>query len=358
MVRGIELDNVEGTVAVNQNRLLNQAACVNIDNTLSVSNALYLFTNNYFGSAGGAYDIDVSHADGSNNSFVFSNNQFFGGNNEAILMALTSAAAESPNFVEITNNVFNSYGIPFNVSLNGYENCDLTMTNNTISTSASYGASISANNNSNLTGNIKDNVMTSSEYSLFLGNSGSSTCSVNIQNNTLNSPYYPLNLETSGISYTGQITGNTIYAADNDELFFWNIGGTCAASATVAGNFFSGGYYVLDIENNSTGTSNITIANNVVESTAAPAFYLHNNAANQYNLTVENNTLSGAGVGNAIQVVNDAGNTCLEFNNNTADAWPNAFSLTRSGGNLYVVTPTGNQGQIVQSGTTPVTTCP
>jgi hypothetical protein len=119
---------------------------------------------------------------------------------------------------------------------------------------------------------------------------------------------------------------------------------------------FTGNYSAIDLENSGTGTTTIQILNNTVQNSSTTGIFV-TNSGTSFQGTISGNTFQGFGT-NAVDATNSAGTMCLKLNNNTAYPYPNAYVFGATGGTLNLVTPTGNSGQIVTTGVTPVTQCP
>ena len=108
-LNGIELDNTTGTINVYSNTIMYQNACVNINNTNPISNAYYLFTNNFLHSEDGSYGFNIAYTEGSSNYFLSSNNSFFASQSATINIACSNTTANTPHIFNITNCNIGSY---------------------------------------------------------------------------------------------------------------------------------------------------------------------------------------------------------------------------------------------------------
>jgi hypothetical protein len=188
-----------------------------------------------------------------------------------------------------------------------------------------------------------------------------STVVATILGNGFNSKYGQyFDLSGSG-TFSGDITNNTFQIMDDDNVITLSFGGAQSPSfpdLNIANNVFTGGDSGLYIENSSTsGTlSSISVTNNTFNYLSGYGVEVSNTGSNQLNLDFTGNLFNGF-VTNAVNMDQSSGTSCVQLNNNTANLFPNAYSITGTGGTLNLVTPTGNIGQVTTSGTTPVSSC-
>ena len=139
-------------------------------------------------------------------------------------------------------------------------------------------------------------------------------------------------------------------------LFTMDFNSTGNASSTIANNSFTGNYSAMDLSNDGTGTTTLQILNNTVQNSSDTGIFLTNSGTN-LGATISGNSFKGFGI-NGVNVTNNGGEMCLNFNNNSSNPYPNAYIIGAVGGTLNLVTPTGNLGQLQTTGTTPVSSCP
>jgi hypothetical protein len=259
----------------------------------------------------------------------------------------------SANF---NNNTINCYGYPIYLYTQDTSTMAVNITNNTTN-SYEYAVYTILANNSNLTGTISNNTFNSLYYGIYNELNANSNFAVNINNNAIKSAYYHIETTNSDAStYSGNIIGNTFVGQDEDDTVYWSAGTTGTVSSTIANNMFTGNYSALDLDNSGTGTTTFQVLNNTIQNSSTTGIFLTNSGTN-LQANVSGNAFQKFAT-NAVNVSNSSGATCLQFNNNTANPYPNAYLIHSTGGTLNLVTPTGNLGQLQTTGTTPVTSCP
>jgi parallel beta-helix repeat protein len=366
---GIELDNVTGSVSVSSNTIMYQAACVNIDNTNSISNASYLFTNNTLHSEDGNYGFNITYIEGSNNYFLSSNNNIYASQSAGINISCSNTANNTPHVFDIIDcNFGTDYDYAVELTLNNNSIAELNVQNSKIN--SSYGVYTISNNQSQLTVNIANNsfnvyayafepethntsftnaIFTNNsincyDYPIYIDSLDSSTIAVNISNNTMNSYEYSICTDLAGsANLTGTIKNNTLnplyYAIYTDMQNSAHFG------ADINDNAISSGYYHIYIsqEDSSSYTGDI-IGNTFVGQDDDDTILWKPNTSGIVSSIISKNLFTGNY--DALDLINlGTGTTTFEILNNTIqNSSGSGIYLTNSGTSLQA-TVSGNTFQ-------------
>jgi parallel beta-helix repeat protein len=366
---GIELDNVTGTVSVSSNTIMYQAACVNIDNTSSISNASYLFTNNTLHSEDGNYGFNIAYTEGSNNYFLSSNNNLYACDLAGINISCSNTAINTPHVFDITNcnlGTDNEYAVK--LTLNNDSIAQLNVQNSKMN--SYYGVYTITNNQSQLTANITNNsfnvyeyafepethntsftnaIFTNNsincyEYPIYINSLDSSTIAVNISNNTMSSYEYFIYTDLAGsANLTGKISNNTL----NSIYYgiYTNMANSSHFAADINNNVMSSGYdHIFITQQDSSSYSGNIIGNTFVGQDDDDTILWEPNTSGIVSSTISNNLFTGNY--DALDLINSgAGTTTFEILNNTVQNSTGAgIYLTNSGTSLQA-TVSGNTFQ-------------
>ncbi len=254
-----------------------------------------------------------------------------------------------------SNNSINCYDYPVYIDSLDSSTLAINVSNNTMNC-YEYAIYTDLAGSANVTGNITNNTINSLYYGIYSSVTGTSNFAANIINNEINSAYYHIEISNSGSSsYSGNIMRNTFVGQDDDDTIYWDITSSGSISSTISNNLFTGNYSALDLNASGTGIIAFNISNNTIQNSGHDGIGIVNSSTS-FQASVSNNTFQGFGT-NAVTISNTAGGMCLEFNDNTAYPYPNAYTISSTGGTLNLVPPTGNVGQLETTGTTPVTHC-
>jgi hypothetical protein len=383
---GIELDNATGTTSLSNNTIMNQGICVNIDNSLPVSNATYVLMNNTINNNDSDYGVSVTYTEGSNNKFMFSGNQITGSDEYGVSITCSNTAPNIAHTFVITNNTIFVGEYPVYMGLSGTA-CNCTIGGNSF-VSGEYGVYIQSTDtapNIAHTFVISNNQMQVAEYPVYLeltdtlfncavsGNSmvsgeqgfefdlyGASQVSLTIADNLITGLYslgYLYINNTSTLS--ANITNNTFNAYGDDESVQAQLYDTSSCTLNVSNNTFIGGYDGFYLVNASSGSpSSASLTNNSFSSSFEDGIIVYNSGSTNLGLEIVGNVFQGFGT-NAVNVNQDnSAALCLELNDNSSNPFPNAYLLNQTMGIFNLQTPVGNVGQLTQTGTiTPVSSC-
>ncbi len=254
------------------------------------------------------------------------------------------------------NNTINCTYYPIYLYSQDTSSMAVNITNNT-TTSYEYAVYTDLLGSSTLTGTISNNAFDSLYYGLYTTLSNNSNYAVNITNNKITTAYSHIATSNSGAStYSGNIIGNTFIAQDEDDTIHWTANTSGMVSSIIANNSFTGNDRAMYLQNSGMGTTSFQILNNTIQNASVTGVFLTNNGTN-LQANISGNAFQGFGT-HAADISNSAGVTCLQFNNNSANPYPNAYLIQGTGGTLNLVPPTGNLGQLQATGTTPVISCP
>jgi hypothetical protein len=233
-----------------------------------------------------------------------------------------------------------------------------SITDNTFSTAGDYGIRIETYNDTSFTGDIKNNnIIQTGNYGIDIFTGDNSSFTGDINNTRIQAVNFLIKTQNvTSSTYSGNIIGNTFVGQDDDDTILWEPNTSGTIFSTISNNIFTGNYDALDLINSGTGTTTFNILNNTIRNSGTTGIFLVNSGTNLQG-TISENIFQGFG-DTGVSVTNSAGTMCLQFNDNTANPYPNAYSIEGTVGTLNLVTPTGNFGQLITSGTTPVSSCP
>jgi hypothetical protein len=209
---------------------------------------------------------------------------------------------------------------------------------------------------SSITGSIDNNNVNTSSAGFNITTNNTSNFAANITNNVMYVQFLMNGTNVDSSTYSGVISGNTFIGNDGgDPSIQWNAGSAGAVSVTFSDNLWTGAFSGVTLASSGTGVTTFEFLNNTIQNSTGSLFI--GNSGTNLRTTISDNAFQGF-VQNAVNVTNTAGEMCLNLNNNTSNPYPNAYSITSTGGTLNLVPPTGNVGQIITSGTTSASHCP
>ncbi|MDR3624109.1 MAG: inverse autotransporter beta domain-containing protein [Chlamydiales bacterium] len=373
----INLQNPQGTILIAGNVIYpygtssNQTNTGIVINSTSIQNANYVITDNDC-PANGSFLV-TTYTDCANISTTITNNAFnvF---NFPVNMTFNNATAQTAHYVNIDNN--SSYtdagntGSCFLLTLSNDANVNAFVTNNVLDTPYADGLAIVLTENSqmNLTMDGNDFFCWLTPVNVTLGNSSNlhnyqPKFTASITNNSLVFDEEPginilaydnalipsltiSNNQLQGVLQNFGVVADNIYIETNQ---------TATATTTIANNGIQAGTNGIALVSNNSSTQTATLNDNTFTHAQLYGITLTTNNTSHGTWTVGQNTYIAMPSGGVLATSNNTSTTSLGFTNNLAGPYQQpsgtgTYQFTNAGGTFLLGPVSGNTGKITETG--------